>query len=172
MGERLALLEEAIRRISNDDGIQLNKVSGLYETEPIGYLDQQHFYNLVIQISTALTPDELLEITQRIESDMGRVRTIINGPRTIDIDILFFGDKIVETKLLTIPHPRLWERDFVLIPLRDLVSRNTILPGTTLPLSEWLKQGKGKDGVIPCQHIIWDNEYERFVNLKDLRNRS
>lgn len=172
IGERLVHLEEGINALAKTPGIELNKVSSIYETEPVGYADQQHFLNLVIRITTTHSPEELLQLTQEIEKKCGRVRTIVNGPRTLDIDILFVDDKMIEMNQLIIPHPRLWERGFVLIPLSDLIEESTILPGTSFPLSVWLERVKEKAGVAKCSHITWDNEYARFVSLKDIPSRN
>ncbi len=94
--------------------------SPVYETEPIGLADQPLFYNQVIEIRTALTPEKLLVALKTIERKMGRVPTIRNGPRIIDCDILYYKDIIVETETLVIPHPRAAERAFVLVPLANI----------------------------------------------------
>jgi 2-amino-4-hydroxy-6-hydroxymethyldihydropteridine diphosphokinase len=96
--------------------------SSLYETEPVGYADQSWFLNGVVKVETHLTPSTLLEFVLAIEEMLNRVRTIQNGPRTVDLDILFYEDKIVQEENLQIPHPRLHERAFVLIPLKEIAS--------------------------------------------------
>ncbi len=96
--------------------------SSLYETEPVGYADQNWFLNGVVKVETHLTPSTLLEFVLAIEKMLNRVRTIQNGPRTVDLDILFYEDKIVQEENLQIPHPRLHERAFVLIPLKEIAS--------------------------------------------------
>jgi dihydroneopterin aldolase/2-amino-4-hydroxy-6-hydroxymethyldihydropteridine diphosphokinase len=95
-------------------------ISPLYLTEPIGFPDQDWFLNCVIQIETNADPQTLLSNIKSIEQKLGRKKTIQNGPRTIDIDILFYGDLVVHTKQLVIPHPRLQDRLFVLQPMMDL----------------------------------------------------
>ena len=109
------------------------RVSSLYETEPIGFREQAWFLNLAAEFETELPPQQLLGRMQKIEMAMGRTRAIENGPRTIDIDILLFGDLVMKTEGLEIPHPRYRERRFTLAPLaelapalRDPVTRRTI----------------------------------------------
>ena len=102
------------------EGIVVLRESPVYETEPVGYAPQRWFLNMVVEAETALFPLQLLSRTGKIEHGLGRVRTVPNGPRTIDIDILLFGNAVVRTARLEIPHPRLHERRFVLAPLADL----------------------------------------------------
>lgn len=96
------------------------KRSSLYETAPVGYVDQPNFINAVVKIETNLTPLDLLHALQHIEISQGRVRTIKNGPRTIDCDLICYDDIVMKTEELTLPHPRMHERDFVLIPLKEI----------------------------------------------------
>ena len=114
VGDREANLRAAIQRL---DPL---RVSPIYETEPVDYQDQAWFLNVVVEAETALFPRQLLARTQRIERELGRVRTVPKGPRTIDIDILLYGDVVMRTTELEIPHPRMTERRFVLQPLVDL----------------------------------------------------
>lgn len=119
LGNRLQNLLEAIKQLVNSD-FQLLKISSIYLTEPIGPVEQDDFYNMVILGKTKLTPKELLQLTQGIENIMGRTRLINWGPRLIDIDILFYNEYSVEEENLIIPHPRIKERAFVLVPLKEL----------------------------------------------------
>jgi len=96
------------------------KKSNIYETEPVGYKDQGKFLNQVIEVATTYSPTELIIRLQEIEHKMGRTREIKNGPRIIDLDILFYEDEIIDTKQLKIPHPRLHKRAFVLEPLNEI----------------------------------------------------
>ena len=96
------------------------RTSPVYETEPVDYVNQAWFLNLVVEAETTLFPMQLLTRVGRIERELGRMRTVRKGPRTIDIDILFYGSAVVETTRLEIPHPRIAERRFVLVPLADL----------------------------------------------------
>jgi 2-amino-4-hydroxy-6-hydroxymethyldihydropteridine diphosphokinase len=114
IGDREANLRAAL------DRLRPTRVSPIYETEPVDYMEQAWFLNVAAEIQTDLMPRQLLALMQRIERELGRVRTIARGPRTIDIDILLFGSTVMRTKELEIPHPRMTERRFVLQPLADL----------------------------------------------------
>lgn len=129
-------LTEAIDKLKKQSKVLL--CSSLYETEPVGYVDQDWFLNAVVKIDTQLTCNELLEFVLGIEKELNRVRTIQNGPRTIDLDILFYEDKIVQEDNLQIPHPRLHERAFVLVPLHE-ISSNFIHPILKKDVSAMLK---------------------------------
>lgn len=128
MGDKKENIEQAIRLLSSNQEIEVLKVAGLYETEPVGYEDQDYFYNTCVLIKTTLEPEELLDATQKIENDLHRKRTIRWGPRTLDIDIILYGDIMMDTKRLTIPHPRYEERAFVLIPMMDLTDYEGSVP--------------------------------------------
>jgi 2-amino-4-hydroxy-6-hydroxymethyldihydropteridine diphosphokinase len=102
-------------------------VSPVYETDPVGGPEQGPYLNCVVQLSTDLTPRQLLELAHRLEQEAGRVRTVRWGPRTLDVDVLLVGDLTVDDPDLVVPHPRLRERAFVLIPLADLAP--DLVPG-------------------------------------------
>jgi len=114
LGDREANLRAAL------DRLEPRRISPTYETAPVDYTAQPFFLNLVAEIETDLMPLQLLSRTQRIERELGRVRGIPKGPRVIDIDILLFGSRVMRTKRLEIPHPRMQDRRFVLVPLADL----------------------------------------------------
>jgi 2-amino-4-hydroxy-6-hydroxymethyldihydropteridine diphosphokinase len=118
LGDRLANLAEA--RANLLPQVKLVRSSPIYETKPWGYSDQPDFLNQVLQVETDLEPEVLLAYLKRLEAQLGRQPTLRNGPRLIDIDILFYGDMVYQSPTLTIPHPQLTERAFVLIPLADL----------------------------------------------------
>ena len=122
IGDRKQLLLTAIDLIGNIKGIKVTKQSSIYETAPIGYTDQPNFLNLCLEIETELSPQQLLKHCLDIEQQLHRVREIRWGPRTLDIDILLYSDNIIETDNLSVPHPRMQERAFVLIPLNDIAS--------------------------------------------------
>ncbi|MCW9136341.1 2-amino-4-hydroxy-6-hydroxymethyldihydropteridine diphosphokinase [Staphylococcus haemolyticus] len=122
IGDRKQQLLKAIDLIGNIKGIKVTKQSSIYETAPIGYTDQPNFLNLCLEIETELSPQQLLKYCLDIEQQLHRVREIRWGPRTLDIDILLYSDNIIETDNLSIPHPRMQERAFVLIPLNDIAS--------------------------------------------------
>ncbi len=119
LGDREALLNEAIRRLA-EEGVETVRRSSILETEPAYVLDQPKFLNMVVEARTAHFATELLRRTQRVERAMGRVKTIDKGPRKIDIDILYFDGLTLRTPRLTIPHPGIAERPFVLIPLAEI----------------------------------------------------
>jgi len=118
MDNRLANLKQAIASLPPQ--MEVKKKSSVYETPPWGYTDQAMFLNQVLMAKTYLEPEPLLRHLKRLEIALGRKATFRNGPRSIDIDILFYDDLVLETPALTIPHPRLHERGFVLLPLMDI----------------------------------------------------
>lgn len=120
IGDRLHHLTEAVRALHSHGDINVLEVSSIYETAPVGYTDQADFLNLVIFMKTELTAHELLTVCQNIEREQGRIRNIRWGPRTVDLDILLYNNDNVETESLLIPHPRMHERAFVLIPLVEI----------------------------------------------------
>lgn len=119
LGDRLAALRAAVHSLA-ECGCQVKKQSAVYETDPVDLPDQPLFLNCVVEIETALAPLELLRRIHEIEAACGRVRTVTKGPRTLDIDILLYGDLVMRSTELTIPHPRMMERRFVLEPLAEL----------------------------------------------------
>lgn len=122
--------------------INIIKKSSFYETEPVGFKDQPWFLNIVLEGETELNPFELLEFTQSIEKDMKRVKTIINGPRNIDVDILIYDNLKIETENLNIPHPRMEERNFVMVPLFEIAPRMVI---NNKPIKEIVENLKGEE---------------------------
>lgn len=119
VGDRETHLARARERLNSED-TRLLRASGIYETEPRDFPGQPWFLNQVVEIETSLFPKQLLERTQKIERALGRIPTFPKGPRTVDIDILLYGDTIVSTPGLEIPHERLADRRFVLEPLAEL----------------------------------------------------
>jgi 2-amino-4-hydroxy-6-hydroxymethyldihydropteridine diphosphokinase len=119
VGDREEHLRAALDRLASVD-LRVLRASQVYETEPLGIAAQRWFLNQVVEAETSLFPKQLLGRVGRIERALGRVRTVPNGPRTIDIDILLYGSAVVRAPELEIPHPRMAERRFVLQPLADL----------------------------------------------------
>lgn len=119
LGDREAALREALSQLGAA-GIRILRVSSLYETEPRDVPDQPWFLNAVAEAETELFPKQLLARTQAVEQAMGRKKTRPKGPRSIDVDILLYGNAVVDTETLVIPHPRMHERRFVLEPLAEL----------------------------------------------------
>ena len=121
IGDREGFLNQALRKLCEDREIRIEAVSSIFETDPVGFAEQPDFLNIAVRIRTDKTPEDLLSLIQGIERDLGRVRERRYGPRTIDIDILLFENQERKTERLTIPHPRMLERAFVLIPLREVM---------------------------------------------------
>lgn len=123
LGSNLGNRKNNIRRalqLLKDDGVVIKKISSAIETDPVGGPVQGKFLNLVAEAQTQLTPFALLLVILRIEKKLGRQRRIINGPRTIDIDILLYGQEQIRTHALVIPHPRMLTRKFVMDPLSEI----------------------------------------------------
>jgi 2-amino-4-hydroxy-6-hydroxymethyldihydropteridine diphosphokinase len=135
--------------------------SSLYSTEPVGFAAQPRFVNAVIALESELAPLDLLQALLGIEQQFGRDRSsgVPNGPRTLDLDILLFNDSTMSEPGLEIPHPRLSERTFVLIPLCEIAPR-VIVTGSGMTVSQWLdrlreKNGREIDAVVPIQSDGW-----------------
>lgn len=135
VGERLEQLESAIKILDNVEGVQVSQISSVYETEPVGYVNQPNFLNLCVEVKTELTPQQLLQQCFYTEQQLHRVRDIRWGPRTLDVDILLYEDEIIEEENLIVPHPRMRERAFVLTPLSDIAA-DVVEPRTQLSISE------------------------------------
>jgi 2-amino-4-hydroxy-6-hydroxymethyldihydropteridine diphosphokinase len=120
LGDRRQHLAEAVRRLHAVPALQVGKVSSVYESSPVGVTAQPDFLNLVVQVTTKHAPQELLAECLRLETDLGRERRERWGPRTIDIDLLLYGDTRINDESLTVPHPRMRERSFVLAPLAEI----------------------------------------------------
>ena len=127
LGDRLDHLGEAVRLLDGTDGVDVVRSSRIYQTDPVGP-PQPAYLNAVIEVETTRSPRELLEACRAVEDALGRVRPERWGPRTIDVDILTFDELTVDEPDLQIPHPRMHERGFVLVPLREL-DDDPMLPG-------------------------------------------
>lgn len=163
IGDREAFLKEALVELRAIDGISVEAVSSIYETDPIGYLDQGKFLNMVARVNTTLPPSSLLDSCMQVEQNLGRKREIRWGPRTIDIDILLYNQENIVTENLVIPHPRMLERAFVVIPLLEL-DHDITLPDTEKPLRELVKDIPGKEGVQIWKQINGEEEYGHSEN--------
>lgn len=120
MGDRMGYLRKAVRSLKETEDIRFVTVSPVYESESLGVVEQPPFLNAVVCIETFHSPEDLMLLTQAIERSLGRNGKGTGGPRTMDIDLLFYDDLIMNTPELTIPHPRIADRAFVLLPLSDI----------------------------------------------------
>lgn len=145
LGDREDNLKKAVEEIDKNIDINVTGISKIYETEPVGYLEQGRFLNMAIAIETSLVPIKLLKELQRVEHKLKRIREIHWGPRTIDIDILTFEDLEINIPELVIPHPRMFERAFVLIPLMDLCVDGKF---QSWDLREYIDRCADKSGVV------------------------
>jgi len=145
MGNRQENLDKALDLLSQR--LRIGEVSAVYDTEPVGNVNQPRFLNLVCQAYTTLPPESLLTLAKAIESKLGRASRKSNMPRPIDIDILFYDNRVIETPELVIPHPRLAERAFVLIPLVE-IAPDLVHPVSGKNIRELLKAAEGIQGVF------------------------
>ena len=128
LDEPLLQLNKAVEHLKQVNNIELIKVSGFYSSVPMGPQDQPDYINAVVEITTSLIAEKLLDELQHIENKQGRVRSQRWGARTLDLDILLYGNDVINTERLTVPHSGISERNFVLYPLRDLVDENFEIP--------------------------------------------
>lgn len=153
LGSNLAEPEQQLRRalavLSATDGVSLVSVSSFYRTAPVGYLAQPDFVNAVACVQTDLPPLVLLRLLQQIELDAGRERHFRNAPRTLDLDIVDYDGQVVDVADLQLPHPRAWERGFVMVPLAE-IAPEFCLPPHSLSARERAAQ-LADDGVAVIQ---------------------
>ncbi|MDD4953730.1 MAG: 2-amino-4-hydroxy-6-hydroxymethyldihydropteridine diphosphokinase [Candidatus Omnitrophica bacterium] len=121
LGQRRENIELAVKKINSLKSTKVIKLSGIIETKPQGGPPQPKFLNAALKIKTGLAPLTLLKKLKNIEQELGRIKTVRNGPRAIDLDILLYADKIIKRKELIVPHPRMFERDFVIRPLSEVI---------------------------------------------------
>lgn len=165
IGDREQNLKHAIKMLQGTKDITVKAISSIYETAPVGYINQPSFLNIAVFIQTALSAYETLEVCQSIEKELGRVREIRWGPRIIDLDILLFNNENIEVENLMIPHPRMYERAFVLVPLHEIMQH---------PLTEQLRLVEAsvqsmdlqKEGILKWKHINNINEFTRAEESK------
>ncbi len=150
VGNRQDNLDRALDLLSQR--LRIGKVSSIYDTEPIGNVNQPRFLNLACQVYTRLAPGELLTLAKGIELKLGRAFGKSNAPRPIDIDILFYGDLVIEMPELVIPHPRLTERAFVLVPL-DEIALDLVHPVSGKTVKELTKAMTEVQGILK-----WEND--------------
>jgi 2-amino-4-hydroxy-6-hydroxymethyldihydropteridine diphosphokinase len=149
LGDRAAQIESALARLA-EENVRVVKRSSFYETEPVEFLAQGWFLNIAVEAETELMPRQLLRVIRQIERELGRKRIVRSGPRTIDIDILLFGANIMSAADLEIPHPRMPERRFVLVPMAEIAPalRHPVL---RLTMAELLAATKDRSQVRRMQ---------------------
>jgi 2-amino-4-hydroxy-6-hydroxymethyldihydropteridine diphosphokinase len=160
IGDREQYMREAINALQVHEDIQVIRCSHLYETEPVGFTEQAAFLNMVIAVHTTLEPLALLEAMMEIEGQLGRVRELRWGPRKIDLDMLLYEGVMSDAPELLLPHPRMHERMFVLIPLKDVYRSLDDSDAISLMLTDV----EGKDGVQLWKPVQWQSEFGHFVN--------
>lgn len=163
MGEREQNLLQALRLLDTEESVRIKQVSFIYETAPFGVTDQADFLNMVARVETSLSPGKLLDKCLEVETSMGRIRTRHWGPRIIDIDLLIYNNVRQQDDILTLPHPGMEQRAFVLIPLRDVAPGFQLPNGRTVEhqAAEILKTG-GQE-VRLWKKIYWDSSSKCFV---------
>jgi len=142
MGDRERFLFNAIRQLEDHEAVRVTAQSGIYETEPVGYADQGPFLNMAIEVETTLSAAALLGVMAQIEQRLGRTRDVRFGPRTIDLDMLLYDDLRQDDPELILPHPRMMERAFVLVPLVEIIQGPQ-----AVELAAHLDKLEGKEGV-------------------------
>jgi len=152
LGDRKRNVDRARRSIERS-GIKILRASSVYRTEPVDVRDQPWFLNQVLKVRTGLKPQELLDLAKSIEKKMGRVPAANKDPRTIDIDILLAEDTVIDTPRLTIPHPRLAMRNFVLVPLREIAPK-TVHPLLRVTIRDLARRSGDRSFVIKHQQAL------------------
>lgn len=165
IGDREQNLKQAIKMLQGKKDIAVEAISSIYETAPVGYIDQPSFLNIAVFIQTSLSADEMLEVCQSIENELGRVREIRWGPRIIDLDILLFNNENIEVENLIVPHPRMYERAFVLVPLHEIL-QYPLTDKLQLVEASIERMDLQKEGVLKWKHI---NNVEEFTLTEDSR---
>ena len=161
MGDREINLERALQLLTSRYDIEVVSISSIYETAPFGVTDQEDFLNLTVAISTSLSPQDLLQACLAVEQAIGRVRTRRWGPRVIDIDILLYNDEIMTEAELTLPHPGILQREFVVIPLKEM-SPELVLPDGRTAVAAASDFHPDSKNVRLWKRIDWDAIQRRF----------
>ena len=158
LGDRLDCLRRSVSALRKQPGVEVNEVAGVYETAPVGGPPGQGSYlNSVLSLRTSLSADDLLDVLLGIETSLGRVRSEPCAPRTIDLDLLLFDDLVMNTPRLTLPHPRMHQREFVLQPLSEIAG-DVVHPVRRLTIKDLLArigQEQPKSGIKRVSDVQW-----------------
>ncbi|SFX39584.1 2-amino-4-hydroxy-6-hydroxymethyldihydropteridinediphosphokinase [Thermoactinomyces sp. DSM 45891] len=162
IGDPVQQLKQAIHLMQDSSDVQVRTCSSIYRSDPVDYLEQPDFYNVVAELETTLSAEELLRRCQEVEQELKRVRVIRYGPRTIDIDILFYDQLLIQKKDLEVPHPKMKNRSFVVLPLAEIVedTERFSIPGTSECLSDWVKQMGNPRGILKLEPMLTKREEE------------
>lgn len=163
IGDRSENFRRAIEKLERKPDIQVVNHSSIYDTDPVGYEDQDQFLNMVIKVKTNLKPFELIDVCLEIENELGRKREIRWGPRTIDLDILLYNQENINSEKLIVPHPRMHERAFVIIPLLE-IHTNIKHPTMDIPLKVILEDIPDREGVRIWKQKNGEDVFALFVN--------
>jgi 2-amino-4-hydroxy-6-hydroxymethyldihydropteridine diphosphokinase len=163
IGNRFDHLKQATVELDSLPDVKVVNTSSIYETDPVGYEDQEQFLNMVLHVRTTFSSFQLLETCLAIEKDLGRKRDIRWGPRTIDLDILLYNQENIKTEKLIVPHPRMQERAFVIIPLLEIQS-NIKLPTMEKPLQVSLEDIPDREGVRIWKQKNGEDVFALFEN--------
>lgn len=163
LGEREKNLERALMLLEEDGSIWIDIVSSIYETTPFGVTDQPDFLNMAARVKTGLSPMDLLKKCLTVENEMGRIRTRHWGPRVIDIDLLVYHNIQMNQESLTLPHPGIANRPFVLIPLQDIAGQLALPEGREVAELIVKCNGPGEQGVRLWRKVEWDSLKKCFV---------
>jgi 2-amino-4-hydroxy-6-hydroxymethyldihydropteridine diphosphokinase len=163
MGNRFENLRQAIEKLNQITEIKVVNTSSVYETDPVGYEEQDQFLNMVLEAETNLEPFQLLSVCMKIERELGRKRGIRWGPRTMDLDILLYNQENIKSEMLTVPHPRMHERAFVMVPLIE-IQPNIMLPGTDRTLQAVLEDIPDREGVRIWKRKNGEDVFGLFEN--------
>ena len=161
MGERAEMLVRSLQLLDLSYGVRVEAVSAAYETDPVGYTDQPAFLNMAARLRTILEPLELLQLLLDIEQQLGRVREFRNGPRVIDLDLLLYEGVSMDDEELTLPHPRMMERAFVMVPLSEVLAAGHPLQEQATAASLAALRD-GKEGIAEWNTINWRSEFAPF----------
>lgn len=162
LGQRKANLEKALQLLGQR--LAIERVSSLYETEPVGYEEQPRFLNAVCRAAIEIGPFQLLSLVKGIEASLGRVPSFHDAPRPIDLDIIFYGNLVIQTPQLVIPHPRLEERAFMLIPLAE-IAPDLIHPVSGRSIEDLAIRVQGREGVRKIGEL-------RVKDVRGIRSRT